>query len=76
MPTSHMRSPECRMLPAVKIGRPGYRVTKQFDAVALQKSLLFQVRAHLVMPGRAVDDAQCRCLEGRWVGGQAPGWRR
>lgn len=28
---------------AVKIGRPGYRVTKQFDAVAQQRSLLFQV---------------------------------
>lgn len=28
---------------AVKIGRPGYRVTKQFDPVAGQRSLLFQV---------------------------------
>lgn len=28
----------------VKIGRPGYRVTKQFDPEADQRSLLFQVR--------------------------------
>lgn len=28
---------------AVKIGRPGYRVTKQFDREARQRSLLFQV---------------------------------
>lgn len=27
----------------VKIGRPGYRVTKQFDAESAQQSLLFQV---------------------------------
>ena len=27
----------------VKIGRPGYRVTKQFDADIKQRSLLFQV---------------------------------
>ena len=28
---------------AVKIGRPGYRVTKQFDSETKQRSLLFQV---------------------------------
>lgn len=28
---------------AVKIGRPGYRVTKQFDPETKQRSLLFQV---------------------------------
>jgi splicing factor 3A subunit 2 len=28
----------------VKIGRPGYRVTKQFEADAIQRSLLFQVQ--------------------------------
>ena len=28
----------------VKIGRPGYRVTKQFDSDIKQRSLLFQVR--------------------------------
>lgn len=28
----------------VKIGRPGYRVTKQFDPETKQRSLLFQVR--------------------------------
>lgn len=27
----------------VKIGRPGYRVTKQFDQETRQRSLLFQV---------------------------------
>ena len=31
------------MLGAVKIGRPGYRVTKQFDADTHARSLLFQV---------------------------------
>lgn len=30
----------------VKIGRPGYRVTKQFDPVQDQRSLLFQVSSH------------------------------
>jgi hypothetical protein len=29
---------------AVKIGRPGYRVTKQYDLETRQRSLLFQVR--------------------------------
>lgn len=29
---------------SVKIGRPGYRVTKQFDADTGARSLLFQVR--------------------------------
>jgi len=28
---------------AVKIGRPGYRVTKQYDPELQQRSLLFQV---------------------------------
>lgn len=31
------------LLPSVKIGRPGYRVTKQFDQETRQRSLLFQV---------------------------------
>lgn len=31
----------------VKIGRPGYRVTKQFDTENQQQSLLFQVRKFL-----------------------------
>lgn len=31
------------LLNAVKIGRPGYRVTKQFDQGSQQRSLLFQV---------------------------------
>lgn len=30
-------------LSAVKIGRPGYRVTKQYDKEARQRSLLFQI---------------------------------
>lgn len=29
--------------PSVKIGRPGYRVTKQFDQETRQRSLLFQI---------------------------------
>lgn len=28
---------------AVKIGRPGYRVTKQYDPELKQRSLLFQI---------------------------------
>jgi hypothetical protein len=28
----------------IKIGRPGYRVTKQFDPDTAQRALLFQVR--------------------------------
>lgn len=31
------------MKKTVKIGRPGYRVTKQYDPEADQRSLLFQV---------------------------------
>lgn len=34
---------------AVKIGRPGYRVTKQYDPELKQRSLLFQVRKHIVV---------------------------
>lgn len=33
----------CLHLCVVKIGRPGYRVTKQFDPETKQRSLLFQV---------------------------------
>lgn len=33
----------CCVAAAVKIGRPGYRVTKQFDQETRQRSLLFQV---------------------------------
>lgn len=29
----------------VKIGRPGYRVTKQYDSETHQRSLLFQVNS-------------------------------
>ena len=32
---------------AVKIGRPGYRVTKQYDSDTKQRSLLFQVLTYL-----------------------------
>lgn len=38
--TSHRRAV---LAAAVKIGRPGYRVTKQFDQDTQQRSLLFQV---------------------------------
>ncbi|XP_042476898.1 splicing factor 3A subunit 2-like isoform X1 [Macadamia integrifolia] len=31
------------LLAIVKIGRPGYRVTKQFDPDTKQRSLLFQI---------------------------------
>jgi splicing factor 3A subunit 2 len=39
-------APKARAGPrrGAKIGRPGYRVTKQFDADARQRSLLFQAR--------------------------------
>ena len=37
----------------VKIGRPGYRVTKQYDPEADQRSLLFQVRGPVL---------SCACL--------------
>lgn len=33
------------LLLAVKIGRPGYRVTKQHDQETRQRSLLFQVQS-------------------------------
>ena len=33
---------------AVKIGRPGYRVTKQYDPELKQRSLLFQVSIYIV----------------------------
>jgi len=33
---------------AVKIGRPGYRVTKQFDPDTKQRSLLFQVSSRFM----------------------------
>lgn len=39
----------------VKIGRPGYRVTKQFDDESKQRSLLFQVRSK-----------QRNSFEGQW----------
>lgn len=38
----------------VRIGRPGYRVTKQFDAETGTRGLLFQVRAHMHIPGAAL----------------------
>lgn len=34
----------------VRIGRPGYRVTKQFDGQTQQRSLLFQVRSCTLQP--------------------------
>ena len=34
---------------AVKIGRPGYRVTKQYDPELKQRSLLFQVSIYIVI---------------------------
>ena len=33
----------------VKIGRPGYRVTKQFDGETRARSLLFQVRTSVLL---------------------------
>lgn len=44
-------------VPAVKIGRPGYRVTKQYDADSFQRSLLFQVSKEL----RDRDGSGARC---------------
>ena len=37
--------PKSRAMPKriIKIGRPGYRVTKQYDPVSMQKSLLFEI---------------------------------
>ncbi|PRQ17075.1 putative Zinc finger, U1-type, SF3A2 domain-containing protein [Rosa chinensis] len=40
-PQSHKRKVSIRK--TVKIGRPGYRVTKQFDGETKQRSLLFQI---------------------------------
>ncbi|KAL5984397.1 hypothetical protein ACLOJK_018501 [Asimina triloba] len=40
-PQPHKRKVSVRK--TVKIGRPGYRVTKQFDAETKQRSLLFQI---------------------------------
>nr|ADI46858.1 SPL2f [Volvox carteri f. nagariensis] len=40
VPAPHKRAP---IRKTVKIGRPGYRVTKQYDASTQQRSLLFQV---------------------------------
>ncbi|KAG9439700.1 hypothetical protein H6P81_019865 [Aristolochia fimbriata] len=40
-PQPHKRKVALRK--SVKIGRPGYRVTKQFDAESKQRSLLFQI---------------------------------
>ncbi|URD86700.1 splicing factor 3A subunit, partial [Musa troglodytarum] len=40
-PQPHKRKISLRK--SVKIGRPGYRVTKQFDLETKQRSLLFQV---------------------------------
>lgn len=42
---------------SVKIGRPGYRVTKQFDPEAGSRSLLFQVRGRWLGAGRWLDGA-------------------
>ena len=51
-------APKARAGPrrGAKIGRPGYRVTKQFDPEARQRSLLFQARA-LRRPA-----ASCACV--------------
>ena len=40
----------------VKIGRPGYRVTKQYDAETDQRSLLFQARRLPALPASYVPD--------------------
>ncbi|VVB07429.1 unnamed protein product [Arabis nemorensis] len=40
-PQPHKRTVSVRR--TVKIGRPGYRVTKQFDPELMQRSLLFQI---------------------------------
>ena len=43
MPTVRLNSPMALCGAAVKIGRPGYRVTKQFNQENRARSLLFQV---------------------------------
>merc|ERR1712048_600371 len=40
---TNMTSNRKRNISVVKIGRPGYRVTKQFDPETKQRSLLFQI---------------------------------
>lgn len=44
---------------AVKIGRPGYKVTKQYDQNTHARSLLFQVRRHGML--RSCHASRCRC---------------
>jgi splicing factor 3A subunit 2 len=48
-------APKARAGPrrGAKIGRPGYRVTKQFDAAQFQRSLLFQARGAVLRSLRA-----------------------
>jgi hypothetical protein len=63
------------LLCAVKIGRPGYRVTKQYDLETRQRSLLFQVRCWqlgCVMVQRPATAKQVQfCLQ-QYGAGDAP----
>ena len=52
------------MFAAVKIGRPGYRVTKQFDADTRARSLLFQVTHPMIDHVLNIVIA-CACMHAR-----------
>ncbi len=47
------------MKKTVKIGRPGYRVTKQFDPDQDQRSLLFQVSRCCITPKSDLLEQTC-----------------
>lgn len=50
----------------VRIGRPGYRVTKQFDPEMGARGLLFQVGRCAFEPNDVVTDAQLRMCPSSW----------
>ena len=54
---------------AVKIGRPGYRVTKQFDSDTKQRSLLFQVLFDclLLCEGLFLRNCVFLIINGKWI---------
>ena len=54
---------------AVKIGRPGYRVTKQFDSDTKQRSLLFQVLfdCFLLCEGLFLRNCVFLIINGKWI---------